>query len=73
MFLDSRREDKWFWTDHLTLYFIYLMQYYAVSGYRSRGPGFHSRRYQIFWELVGLEGDPLSLVRITEELFEWKK
>jgi hypothetical protein len=21
---------------------------------------------------VGLEGDPLSLVRITEELFEWK-
>jgi hypothetical protein len=26
-----------------------------VPGYRSRGPGFNSRRYQIFWEVVGLE------------------
>jgi hypothetical protein len=29
--------------------------------------GFHSRRYQIFWE-VALEGGPLSLVSTTEEL-----
>jgi hypothetical protein len=36
------------------------------------GPGFDSRRYQIFWEVVGLERGPLSLVRITEELLEWK-
>jgi hypothetical protein len=43
-----------------------------VSGYRSRGPGFDSRRYQIFWEVVGLERGPLSLVRIIEELLEWK-
>jgi hypothetical protein len=43
-----------------------------VPGYRSRGPGFDSRRYQIFWEVVGLERDPLSLVSITEELLEWK-
>jgi hypothetical protein len=43
-----------------------------VPGYRSRGPGFDSRRYHIFWEVVGLERVPLSLVRITEELFEWK-
>jgi hypothetical protein len=43
-----------------------------VPGYRSRGPGFDSRRYQIFWEVVGLERGPLSLVRITEELLEWK-
>jgi hypothetical protein len=43
-----------------------------VTGYRSRGPGFNSRRYQIFWEVVGLERGPLSLVRITEELLEWK-
>jgi hypothetical protein len=26
-----------------------------VPGYRSRGPRFDSRRYQIFWEVVGLE------------------
>jgi hypothetical protein len=30
--------------------------------------GFGSRRYHIFWEVVGLERDPLSLVSITEEL-----
>jgi hypothetical protein len=40
-----------------------------VPGYRSRGHGFDSWRYQIFWEVVGLERGPLSLVRITEELF----
>jgi hypothetical protein len=44
----------------------------TVPGYRSRGPGFDSWRYQIFWEVVGLEQDPLSLVRITEELLQWK-
>jgi hypothetical protein len=43
-----------------------------VSGYRSRGPGFDSRRYQVFGELVGLEHGPLSLVRIIEELLERK-
>jgi hypothetical protein len=43
-----------------------------VPGYRSRGPGFDFRRYQIFCEVVGLERGPLSLVRITEELLEWK-
>jgi hypothetical protein len=43
-----------------------------VSGYRSRGPVFDSRRYQIFCEVVGLERGPLSLVRIIEELLEWK-
>jgi hypothetical protein len=43
-----------------------------VPGYISRGPGFDSRRYHIFWEVVGLERNPLSLVRITEELLEWK-
>jgi hypothetical protein len=39
-----------------------------VSGYRSRGPEFDSRRFQIFWEAAGLERGPLSLVRTTEEL-----
>jgi hypothetical protein len=36
---------------------------------RSRSPGVDSRRYQIFWEVVR---GPLRLVRITEELLEWK-
>jgi hypothetical protein len=44
----------------------------TVPGYRSKGPGFYSRRYQIFWEVVGLERGPLGLVRITEELLEFK-
>jgi hypothetical protein len=32
--------------------------------------GFDSRCYQIFWERVGLERGPLSLVSTTEELLE---
>jgi hypothetical protein len=43
-----------------------------VSDYRPRGPGFDSRPYQIFWEIRGLERGPLSLLRTTEELLEWK-
>jgi hypothetical protein len=35
-------------------------------------PGSYSRPYQIFWEVGGLERGPLSLVRTTEELLEWK-
>jgi hypothetical protein len=34
----------------------------------SRGPGFDSRRYKIFWEVVVLERGPLSLVSTIEEL-----
>jgi hypothetical protein len=41
-----------------------------VPGYRSRGPGFDSRRYKIFWEVVGLELGPISLMRIIEELLD---
>jgi hypothetical protein len=43
-----------------------------VPGYRSRGSRFDSRRYQILWEVVGLERGPLSFVRIIEELLELK-
>jgi hypothetical protein len=43
-----------------------------VPGYRSRDPGFDSRHYKIFLEVVGLERGPLSLVRIIEELLERK-
>jgi hypothetical protein len=43
-----------------------------VPSYRSRGPGFDFWRYHIFWEVVAPERGPVSLVRITEELLEWK-
>jgi hypothetical protein len=33
---------------------------------------FDSRRYNIFWEVVGLERSPLSLASTTEELLERK-
>jgi hypothetical protein len=39
-----------------------------VPGYISRGPGFDSRRYQIFWEVAGLERGPLSLVSTSKQL-----
>jgi hypothetical protein len=39
-----------------------------VPGYRSRGTAFDSLRYQIFWEVVGLERGPLSLMSTIEEL-----
>jgi hypothetical protein len=39
-----------------------------IPGYRSRWPGFDSQCYQIFWEIVGLERGPLSLVSTIEEL-----
>jgi hypothetical protein len=41
-----------------------------VSGYRSRGLGFDSRRFQIFWEAARLARCPLSLMRTTKELLE---
>jgi hypothetical protein len=43
-----------------------------VSGNRSRGPGFDSRPYYIFWKVGSLGRGPLSLVRPTEELLERK-
>jgi hypothetical protein len=43
-----------------------------VPSYRFRGPGFNSRRYQIFWDVVGLAGATPSLVWIFVELLEWK-
>jgi hypothetical protein len=39
-----------------------------IQGARVRFPG----GTRFFWEVVGLERGPLSLVRIKEELLEWK-
>jgi hypothetical protein len=46
-----------------------FVKFVAVS-YRSRGPGFDFRSYQIFCIAMGLERGPLSLERINEELLE---
>jgi hypothetical protein len=43
-----------------------------ISGYKSRDHRFDSRHYQIFWEVVGLEGGSLSNVSLTEHLHELK-
>jgi hypothetical protein len=43
-----------------------------VPGYRRRVPCFNFRRCQIFWEVVGMERGPLSLVGITEEQLKEK-
>jgi hypothetical protein len=58
---------KWMsWSDHLCGLVV------RVPVYKSRFPGFDFRRYKIFWDVVGLEWDPLSLVSTTEELLERK-
>jgi hypothetical protein len=44
----------------------------SVPAYRSRGPGFDSRRFQILLVVMGLELGPFSLMRINEELLERK-
>jgi hypothetical protein len=42
------------------------------SWLRIQWPGFDSRRYQIFWAVVGLERGPPSLVTTIDELLERK-
>jgi hypothetical protein len=39
-----------------------------VPACTTRGPGYDSRRYQSFWEVVGLKRGPLSRVSTIEEL-----
>jgi hypothetical protein len=41
-----------------------------VLGYRSRGAGFDSGHFHIFWEIVGMQRGQLSLIRVTEELLQ---
>jgi hypothetical protein len=42
-----------------------------LPGYRPIDLGVDSRRYQIFWEVVGPERGPLSLLNVTEELLAY--
>jgi hypothetical protein len=49
-----------------------LMSSGQSSWLKIQRSGFDSRRYQIFWEVVGLERGPLSLVNTIEELLERK-
>jgi hypothetical protein len=43
-----------------------------ISWLQIQGSGLDSLRYQIFWEIVGLDRGPLSLVSTVEELLERK-
>jgi hypothetical protein len=58
---------RWKWTEifHLLALLCGLVVGFCLQIQRSE---FHSRRYQIFWEVVGLERGPLSLVSTIEEL-----
>jgi hypothetical protein len=49
MLLQNKQSTRHFYLQILES----LQQRGAVSGYRSRGPGFDSRLYQIFWEVEG--------------------
>jgi hypothetical protein len=67
--------DK-YWKESLSRYFAFnihtkyskhrqyrlLILMSSLKKSRSRGPGFDSWRYQIFWKVVGVEQGPLSLV-----------
>jgi hypothetical protein len=60
----------------LKLHYVQFWQPLLSSGQSSwlqiQRPGFNSRRYQIFWEVVGLERGPLSLVSTIEVVLERK-
>jgi hypothetical protein len=42
----------------------------SIPGYSSRSPGFESWIHHILLEVLGLEQDPISPVKIIEELLE---
>ena len=62
----------WYFNCHYYVYDRLCGLVVRVSGYRYRGLGFDSRRYQILWVVVGLERGPLSLLRSIEELLDEK-
>jgi hypothetical protein len=71
------------WKCYEVVYTIFLQKLYLVtlsplwssgqsSWLQTQRSRFDSRRYQSFWEVVGLERDPLSFVSTNEGLLERK-
>jgi hypothetical protein len=54
------------------MYWLTLWSSGQSSWLQIQRSGFDFRRYQIFWEVVGLERGPVSFVRTIEELLERK-
>jgi hypothetical protein len=71
-FLGSRLFGNWNQSPsaHIT---INIISYGQSSWLQIQRSEFDSRRYQIFWEVVGLERGPLNLVSTTGELLEREK
>jgi hypothetical protein len=69
-------QRRWEWPRRTEIYCAYKENLCGlvvrVPGYRPRGPGSIPERYKIFWEVVGQERGPFSLVSTTEELLERK-
>jgi hypothetical protein len=57
---------------HCKQHFVPLWPSGQSSWLQIQRSRFNSQRYQIFWEVVGLEQGPLSLVSTIEELLERK-
>jgi hypothetical protein len=70
------KSQNWF-TIHSQLYHFAHSRHTSSSDHISwlqiQRSGFDYRRYQTFWEVVGLERGPLSLVSTTEELLGRKR
>jgi hypothetical protein len=62
----------YYWSPLSEAFWLPLWSSSQSSWLQIQRSGFDSRRYQIFWEEVCLEGVPLSLVSSTEELLERK-
>jgi hypothetical protein len=54
--------------EHVLIRIIYNWSSGQSSRLQIQRSGFDSRRYQIFWEVVGLERGPLRFVNTIEEL-----
>jgi hypothetical protein len=67
---DSRvcSDETWHCLQTCSIMFPFMWSSGQSSWLQIQRSGFNSRRYQIFWEVVGLERGPLSLVSTIELL-----